>query len=343
MPLGRFAAAGSNRASETLLSGAAMASSATSSAFNPNSCRVSGFDFRRTTSRWCLCRSSFSTKGGLASLTTLAVLGCLFLISRPSPDPGKHDAARSSAEAPPLGVVEVLASRGATVIETRVLKDAGGSSGSDGYLALVSGAAAAFHVEGACGASARTSTTAALAKCQYAINGGPFNSYLTGGCIGPTVSHDETLSTDWNTSFASFGLTSDGHWLLGRVDASTAIARKVRELVTGFGWLVQGGKAVSQAPSKKASRSAVGVDGGGRLLLLQVDGCEWCPLSGGARGLTLGAFADLLVGLGAVHAINLDGGGSSTSVRNGLVINQPDCLEIGLRCERPVTTVLCVA
>lgn len=117
----------------------------------------------------------------------------------------------------------------------------------------------------------------------------------------------------------------------------------VTEVLTGFGWLVRSGReAPSLDNTKVAERTAIGVDSVGRLMLLQVDGCEWCPISG-ASGLTLRQAAKLLVDLGALHAINLDGGGSSVTVVDGRVVSTPHCLEVGVRCERPVTSIACIS
>ena len=44
---------------------------------------------------------------------------------------------------------------------------------------------------------------------------------------------------------------------------------------------------------------------------------------GFSDGMTLGEAADLLIGLGATDAINLDGGGSTTFVVKGAVANKP--------------------
>ena len=97
------------------------------------------------------------------------------------------------------------------------------------------------------------------------------------------------------------------------------------------------------------------------------------------KGLTLEELADLLLAHGAIYAINMDGGGSSTMVMspppssseskdkdkdtlessnttatntndnsNGnhdyAVINHPTCLDLPFpHCQRPVATVLCVS
>ena len=55
--------------------------------------------------------------------------------------------------------------------------------------------------------------------------------------------------------------------------------------------------------------------------------------------------AQLLVhDVGAKYAINMDGGGSSTMVRGMKnVVNRPTCLDIPIKCQRPVATVICVS
>ena len=62
------------------------------------------------------------------------------------------------------------------------------------------------------------------------------------------------------------------------------------------------------------------------------------------QGLTLTEVARAMVDrTGARYAINLDGGGSSTMVGSGRVVNRPKCLEpLPLKCERHVATVICV-
>ncbi|MGH2688234.1 MAG: phosphodiester glycosidase family protein, partial [Actinomycetota bacterium] len=66
-------------------------------------------------------------------------------------------------------------------------------------------------------------------------------------------------------------------------------------------------------------RTMVGWTAAGEVLLVTVDGRQ----PGFSEGMTLGEAADLMIGLGAVEAINLDGGGSTTFVVKGSVANQP--------------------
>lgn len=68
----------------------------------------------------------------------------------------------------------------------------------------------------------------------------------------------------------------------------------------------------------RAPRTALGLKKDGTLLLLVVDG-----RSSASAGLTLTELAQYLVKLGAVSAVNYDGGGSSEMVINGKIVNNP--------------------
>jgi len=65
-------------------------------------------------------------------------------------------------------------------------------------------------------------------------------------------------------------------------------------------------------------RTAAGVTADGALILLVVDGRQ-----ADSRGVTLDELSALMLDLGAVDAINLDGGGSSTLVVNKTLVNRP--------------------
>ena len=66
-------------------------------------------------------------------------------------------------------------------------------------------------------------------------------------------------------------------------------------------------------------RTAVGTTADGTLLLVVVDGRR----PGYSTGATMRQLADLMVSLGARHALNLDGGGSTTLWLNGTIANRP--------------------
>ena len=75
-----------------------------------------------------------------------------------------------------------------------------------------------------------------------------------------------------------------------------------------FGWVRQ-----------RNPRTMAGVDANGRVLLVAVDGRQ----AGFSAGLTILEAARVMLALGAVTAINLDGGGSTTMVVDGQVLNRP--------------------
>lgn len=80
-------------------------------------------------------------------------------------------------------------------------------------------------------------------------------------------------------------------------------------------------------------RTGVGTTADGEILLVTVDGRD--PKR--SVGMTLREFADLFASLGATYALNLDGGGSTTTVVDGRVVNTPSD-----GYERPVSSALLV-
>jgi len=71
--------------------------------------------------------------------------------------------------------------------------------------------------------------------------------------------------------------------------------------------------------SSRNPRTAAGVTADGKILMVVVDGrqAKW------SVGVSLPRFAAILRKLGAISALNLDGGGSSTMVVKGEVVNRP--------------------
>jgi exopolysaccharide biosynthesis protein len=84
----------------------------------------------------------------------------------------------------------------------------------------------------------------------------------------------------------------------------------------------------------RQARTLAGVTEDGRLLLVTVDGRR----PGWSVGMTLPEAARLMRSLGARDALNLDGGGSTTMVVRGQVVNRPSD-RVG---ERPVSDALYV-
>ncbi|HUR48528.1 MAG TPA: phosphodiester glycosidase family protein [Acidimicrobiales bacterium] len=94
--------------------------------------------------------------------------------------------------------------------------------------------------------------------------------------------------------------------------------------VGGYPVLVEDGRPVYLSANDGFTRSrhprtVAGRTADGTILLVTVDGRQPCC----SIGMTLPETADLMVALGAVEAINLDGGGSTTFVAHGVMVNHP--------------------
>ena len=80
-------------------------------------------------------------------------------------------------------------------------------------------------------------------------------------------------------------------------------------------------------------RTAAGITKNGDLILLLVDGRQLV-----SRGVDLPQLANILLDIGCKDAINLDGGGSSALVVNGVLLNRP----AGTTTEREVMSAIAV-
>jgi phosphodiester glycosidase/flagellar hook capping protein FlgD len=116
-----------------------------------------------------------------------------------------------------------------------------------------------------------------------------------------------------------------GHWVKLRVGL-TPWWDGVKDAIGGGPRLVSGGKPVLEAgegflPSQlllRHPRTAVGQLPSGRIVLVAVDGrVSW------SAGVTMKQLARLMAKLGAVTAMALDGGGSTTMAFDGHVLNHP--------------------
>lgn len=94
--------------------------------------------------------------------------------------------------------------------------------------------------------------------------------------------------------------------------------------VGGYPVLVEDGRPVYLSAKDGFTRSRhprtiAGRTADGTILLVTVDGRQPCC----SIGMTLPEAADLMVALGAAEAVNLDGGGSTTFVAHGVMVNHP--------------------
>lgn len=132
--------------------------------------------------------------------------------------------------------------------------------------------------------SAHGTTAAALAKLK----------------VGDKVAIKQSLGTSWDKTLYALGA---GPMLVN--NNSVFLTTTIEE----FGSDVAGGRA---------PRTALGVDKNGHILLAVVDGRQAHSI-----GMTLKEMALFMQELGAVNAMNLDGGGSSEMVVSGDVVNSP--------------------
>lgn len=197
-------------------------------------------------------------------------------------------------------------------------------------------------------------------KCIYAVNGGPFSSYIYGHCVGIVISdgkriafkdekkhtNQTNIKTKNDRTLLSFGLTYSNEWIIGAIPME--LTSNVQELITGLNeeWLVFNSTWILPFANNthRAPRTAIGVKTNGELVILQVDGCEHCfTRKRSKRGATLMEIADALISEGVVYAINLDGGGSSSTVENDHLISVPTCLDyVDVKCERPIASAICL-
>lgn len=115
-------------------------------------------------------------------------------------------------------------------------------------------------------------------------------------------------------------ITNEGRLLVGEYTISQLKKLNVMEAVSFEPTLVKNGKKI---PISKdwgiAPRTAIGQREDGSMLLMVIDGRSL--LSG--MGASMKEVQELMIKYGAVSAINLDGGKSSTMYLNGEVINNP--------------------
>jgi exopolysaccharide biosynthesis protein len=151
-------------------------------------------------------------------------------------------------------------------------------------------------------------------------------------------------SRDWIKRNVRRGSRLRFSWRMNSAEADRDSRWRLAHSILGAGpQLIKSGKvAITHLEEKMAPtfasdrhpRTAVGRMKNGKLLLVTVDGRQ--PQT--SIGMSLYTLADLLLELGAVEAINLDGGGSTTMVVKHKVVNKPSD-QTG---ERPVSDAILV-
>lgn len=158
------------------------------------------------------------------------------------------------------------------------------------------------------------------AGCMVLSAGGPAGRFL-----GENLKKDDRVTIQFDVKSAN---STD--WM------------QIDQAITGAPWLVKNGKVfidnVAESRNKAFvndmhPRSAVGTTADGKLLIVAVDGRQ----PGISKGISLPDLAALMKKYGAVNAINLDGGGSTTLSYRGILINSPSGGD-----QRPVADALLV-
>jgi exopolysaccharide biosynthesis protein len=138
-----------------------------------------------------------------------------------------------------------------------------------------------------------------------------------GGVLSAHGAAADALRAMWQR--VSSGGSPPGGWI--RMASTLGVVQSMG----GRPVLVRDGARAPMTPKEIARidesnpRTMVGRTASGDVLLVTVDGRQ----AGYSDGMTLPEAADLMIHLGAVDAINLDGGGSTTFVVGGAVANRP--------------------
>ncbi|CAN7382132.1 phosphodiester glycosidase family protein [Arthrobacter sp. LjRoot78] len=193
-----------------------------------------------------------------------------------------------------------------------------------------------------------TDTTSAIAEANnavFAINGDYYGFRDTGIVIrngvvfrdegarqGLAFYRDGTVKVYDETATTAEQLLADGVWntlsfgpsLLNDGEVATGI--EDMEVDTNFG---------NHSIQGEQPRTAVGIIDENHLVFVVVDGRS----PGYSAGVTMTGLAEIMQGLGATTAYNIDGGGSSTMYFNGELVNNP----LGENKERGTSDILYIA
>lgn len=214
-----------------------------------------------------------------------------------------------------------------------------------------------------CAVRDTTTATARLHGCAAATNFGYFQfSAKPTYCLGNIVVNSSIVlwSGDGNPMMA---VTNTKTTIMGVLAKSDIAKYGITFAASGFGTIVLDGeinkdgiertkkaiKSLRPTAEEIAPRTVAGLDSQGRLFLVAIDGVEALNL-----GLTIDETAEIFakgsIGFpyALAHAINFDGGGSTTMSTSPLwpfpaqIFNRPTDTDTGPITERDVTTIACI-
>ncbi len=140
------------------------------------------------------------------------------------------------------------------------------------------------------------------------VNGGGYNM-STGEPSGYFVMSGTTYKPYDNKEF--FAILDDGTAIIGTAEDYEIYKDRIVEALSSFGSLVRDGVNLHSVNDYSyAPRTAVGITADGQIVLLALDGRQ-SPYSAGCSMYEL---AEIMLDMGCVDVMNLDGGGSTTFV-----------------------------
>nr|WP_263324448.1 phosphodiester glycosidase family protein [Neobacillus sp. Marseille-Q6967] len=153
-----------------------------------------------------------------------------------------------------------------------------------------------------------------------------FYNMATGEPNGIVYKDGQAVKAE-NGSWKFFGMTKSGEAVIGSAKEYDSVKDQLQEALGGNAILVKNGQIYQtpQTGADKEPRTAVGIKADGDVFFVVIDGRQE-PYS---SGISMPDLAKLMIDLGAVNALNLDGGGSSTFTTRELggdtleVDNQP--------------------
>ncbi|KPU43700.1 hypothetical protein OXPF_31420 [Oxobacter pfennigii] len=142
-----------------------------------------------------------------------------------------------------------------------------------------------------------------------AVNGDFFNM-STGEPFGIIYKDGRAVRPNYYSTWRFFGITKDNKAVIGDMSYYSQIGVTLKEAIGGQAIIVKDGKSCEPAVYDTGinPRTAVGIKENGDVFFVAVDGRQE-PYS---AGLTSKDFTQLMIDLGAVTALELDGGGSTT-------------------------------
>ena len=150
-----------------------------------------------------------------------------------------------------------------------------------------------------------------IAKGEQVVAGvnADFYNMATGEPSGVVVKDGVIIKNNPN-SRKFFGILKDGTPVIGDYNKFNELKDNIEEALGGNAILVKDGQVFEtpQTGADKEPRTAVGIKEDGKVIFLTVDGRQE-PYS---TGLSMEELAELMISMGAVQALNLDGGGSTT-------------------------------